>query len=406
MRRKSCIVLLGLLILASILNIVAWLSSSFCDFYVLYLHPFMINTYGRLTGFLPFSVGEVMIVIFIALTLFALLLFLCIVFLLLFFRKYTVWKVIKKFAKSYYFGYAWGFTVVFFIMTLNSFIPFHCSSLDDKYDLFSVLPEETDILQDLLKEDYSLEELSRIRNFVVLKTNTLAQMVERDEQGNIIYPDNMEDLAAESMQNIAKGCPQLKGYYPAPKQIKFSGFLSQQHMKGYFFPFSMEANYNGLMHKINRPATICHEYAHLKGFMYEDEANLIGFLACVNSTDITFQYSGYLSILNYINNEYYEAIGKNKAIYEANVKISSQVMRENVFLEEDTWLQVEEKAILSTQVVDKVSDKFTETTLTINGIEDGMLSYNRVVGLLIKYYAGSKEVENTLMDQEYLVQSK
>ena len=164
------------------------------------------------------------------------------------------------------------------------------------------------------------------------------------------------------------------------------------------------------MHEINRPATICHEYAHLKGFMYEEEANMIGFLACINSPDVTFQYSGYLSVLNYINNEFYDAIDRNKEVYASHVKISPQVRAENVFLEEKAWEKVETKAVVKTEVVDKVSDKFSETALILNGVEDGVLSYTRVVGLLLYYYDGSLEVQETLAEagtvQEYLVQSE
>ena len=34
------------------------------------------------------------------------------------------------------------------------------------------------------------------------------------------------------------------------------------------------------------------------------------------------------------------------------------------------------------------SNQFTETTLVINGVSDGMKSYSRVVQLLLEYYDG------------------
>ncbi len=158
----------------------------------------------------------------------------------------------------------------------------------------------------------------------------------------------------------------------------------------------MEANFNSLMHEINRPATICHEYAHLKGFMYEEDANMIGFLACINSPEVTLQYSGFLSVLNYVNNEFYEAVGRDDALYASHPGISSQVSQDNVFLEKETWEEVEERAVIRTEIVDKVSDKFTETTMVLNGIEDGIRSYTRVVQLLLHYYDGSPELQQLL----------
>ena len=44
---------------------------------------------------------------------------------------------------------------------------------------------------------------------------------------------------------------------------------------------------------------MCHELL-TSGYIYEDEANFIAFLACVESDDSTFQYAGYLSVLNYV----------------------------------------------------------------------------------------------------------
>ena len=39
----------------------------------------------------------------------------------------------------------------------------------------------------------------------------------------------------------------------------FSDFMCQMYMCGYYFPFSMEANYNDVMSIMKKPATMCHE---------------------------------------------------------------------------------------------------------------------------------------------------
>lgn len=44
--------------LIMLLNAVAWNSNAFCDFYIRYIFPIWVNTYGRLTGVFKFSVGE------------------------------------------------------------------------------------------------------------------------------------------------------------------------------------------------------------------------------------------------------------------------------------------------------------------------------------------------------------
>lgn len=416
-RKKRYWILSGVLIVMIMLNILAWKSPAFCDFYVDNIYPLWVNTYSRAMSLFSFSVGEIMVGIGAVLTAAGLLLAVCAGIFLLYKKVYRGFLIgqeretrennriknkIKKFYGIYFEAYAWIFAGVAVVMTLNCFIPYHCSTLEEKYGILCKKTEDGFLVEEILSKEYTLEELIRLRDYVVIKANELAGQVERDENGDIVYPDNMESVAAESMRSLSKDCPQLAGYYPQPKQFTFSGFFSQQKMKGYFFPFSMEVNYNKLMHEINRPATICHEYAHLKGFMYEEEANMIGFLACINSPDVSFQYSGYLSVLNYIDNEFYKAIGKNREVYLSHVKISPQVKAENIFLDDKMWEKVEEKAVIKTEVVDRVSDKLSETSMVLNGVEDGILSYTRVVGLLLHYYDGSMEVEEVLLRSQEL----
>ena len=140
------------------------------------------------------------------------------------------------------------------------------------------------------------------------------------------------------------------------------------------------------MYIMNKPATICHELTHLKGYIFEDEANFIAFLACVNSDEKIMEYSGYLSVLNYLDNDFYKAVGRDAKRYLAEPRISSQVIEDNTFLTEEEWERINGKAVLDTEVVDSVSDTFTETVLKVNGVQDGMISYTRVVELLLSYY--------------------
>ena len=151
----------------------------------------------------------------------------------------------------------------------------------------------------------------------------------------------------------------------------------------------MESNYNAIMKTMNKPATICHELAHTHGFIYEDEANLIGFLACIYSDDVIFRYSGWLSVLNYVNNSFYANV--DEATYQSHVSISDRVRFDNKFLSDEAWEEVEEDALLSTEVVKAATDTYLDTTLKANGVESGKASYTHVVELLLMYYDGVYE---------------
>lgn len=416
--RKSTVIYAGIAALTVLLNVAAWNSSAFSDWYIAHIFPIWVGTYGRLTGALPFSLGEWMIVAGLVL---AALVSIC----------SAVWMAIGaarllgaafhkipargrggrggaglrvgrrwpaaagtwiggygRLSRGLYGFFAWTLLLVCLIMTLNCFILYHASTFSEHY-----FGEDDG--------EYILEELIAVYNLVAGECNRLAGDMERDESGMVLYPggaergevlQGMADTARELMGRLGETYPQLAGYYPRPKALLSSDFMCQQYMQGYYFPFSMEANYNDVMHILNIPSTMCHELAHLRGYIYEDEANFIGYLACVESEDAFFQYAGYLSVLNYLSNDLYQARKEDKAGYEAAIaviapmEVDSQVWIDNVFVVQEEWDRINGKALIDTEVVDKAADVFIDTNLKVNGIADGAISYSRVVRLLLQYY--------------------
>ena len=369
----------------AILNGIAWLSVDFCDWYIDNIFPIWLNTYARLTSVVPISVGEIMLALAVLLTVFGI--------------GFFVFNIIKKnkykyFLKSFGTIYAWIFLVVCYIMTLNCFILYHASDFSEKY---MVKENYSDLLVADLSEDavtkvsnkgYTKKDLAALRDYIVKKCNTLAMEVKRDDSGAIIYEGDLVAEAVEVMRSLGNEYEQLSGFYVTPKYLTCSEFFSQQNIMGYYFPFSMEANINSVMYITNIAPTVCHELAHTKGFIYEDDANFIGFLACIKSEDPFLQYCGYLSVLNYVNNDFYESIDNNKNKYKKHVRISDMVADDNIFLTREDWQEVEKKAVIKTSTVKKVSNTLMETTLKINGVEEGMEQYDEVVSLLLDYYNG------------------
>lgn len=366
------------IIFALLLNLLGICSFGFCNWYVAYIFPIWVNTYGRLTGLFPFSVGEIMLYLAV---------FLVGVFLIGGLFRILCYKIISDRWKKYYKNYScfllWVFGIVCVVMTLNCFLLYHVSPISVRYDIGGSAEEE-----------YGLKEVEILRDYVVDEANRLSAMMERDENGYLIYKGNMKEEAKKQMQRLGESFDALQGYYPNPKPLLTSEFFSQQYMMGYYFPFSMEANYNDEMYCINMPTTMCHELSHIKGFILEDEANFIGYLACVDSEDLFFRYSAYLSVIYYLDQDFYEACGENAEYYKAHPAINEQVRKDKTFLTEEAWEKVEEKAVIETEVVKELSNTFTETTLTLNGVSDGKISYSRVVNLLLQYYDGKLYVKN------------
>ena len=448
---------MGIMILVAVLNIAAWNSRGFSDWYIAHIFPVWVNVYGRITGLLPFSAGEWMLGAGIVLAVLAGLLG-------------VLWTVVgvqagvrriyccarrhvrgipeavyagrlagkalgepadtgegvglsgkavressdagegvglgsssalqtgrtscrafgsfRRFSRSFGCFFAWTILFVSLIMTLNCFILYHASTFSEHY-----FGEDTG--------EYTLVELIEVYNMVAGQCNSLAGEIERGEDGMAKYsgsvgkdgtPLDMEDKARELMRQLGGTYPQLDGYYPRPKAMFFSDFMCQQYMQGYYFPFSMEANYNDVMHILNFPATMCHELAHLRGYIYEDEANFIGYLACVESEDDFFRYAGYLSVLVYLNNDLYKAWKEERAAYEEAaavvqpVAVDAQVWEDNIFVTAEEWERINGKALINTEIVNKAADAFIDANLKVNGIADGKISYSRVVRLLLQYY--------------------
>lgn len=400
---KRWIVYISIALVTVLLNVVAWNSTAFCDAYIAYIFPIWVNTYGRLTGLFPFSVGEWLIVAGVILVLLAVLL--GVVLAVAGLVRAVIRAIIcargqaadtceskhplRKFADVFYRFFAWTVLAVCVIMTLNCTILYHASTFSENY-----FGEETG--------DYTFEQFVNVYNYVASECNRLSAEMVRDEEGRIVYDGNagansrrnqMADEAIACMQKLGETYPQLDGWYPRPKPMMFSDMMCQQYMCGYYFPFSMEANYNDVMYLMNKPATFCHELAHLRGYIFEDEANFIAYLACLESEDPVFQYAGYLSVINYLSNDLYKAYLDEEELFVETVTKTGlvapleQVSLDNIFVEDSEWDRINDKAVVDTETVEEVSDTFTNATLKLNGVSDGMVSYSRVVRLLLQYYA-------------------
>lgn len=304
-------------------------------------------------------------------------------------------KKTPDFVKRYLLFFAWIVLIVCLIMTLNCSLLYHASTFSDRY------------MKDA--RESTLEDFVRLRNQVAARCNELSAMMERDERGYVVYQSHgaaeeeevsIQDMARYTMEQLGEEYPQLAGYYPPPKPLFFSDFMCQQNMLGWYFPFSMEANYNDVAYIMNQPASMCHELAHLKGFIYEDEANFIGYLACIRSEDPFIRYSGYLSVLGYLERDLYKIMEENPEafaiVYEKQglVELLDIVYEDDVFVVEEEWDRIEGNAVLDSETVSRATDNFLDTTLKANGVSDGIISYSRVVELMLKYE--SQAVKNKL----------
>ena len=327
-----------MLILAMILQIAARNTNGFATWYAHHVYPVLVGSIGRFFGIFPFSVVE---------TCLYLLVFLGIVFAVRFFRE--PWRLISR--TVFLVG------ILLFSYTANCGVNYYAAPFSSYAGL------ETGL--------YTKEELEELCRFLVEKVNENIT-----EERYLDHRQGWRKEGLKAMGEAAKQYSCLGGFYPTPKEVAWSYILSVQQLCGIYAPFTIEANFNGDMPNYNVPHTICHELSHLKGFMREDEANFIGYLACISSENQAFRYSGYLMGWIYAGNELAKA--DMKAYMELRQQLDPQaeldLQENNAF-----WDRYEGK-------VAEAANQINDTYLKMNDQTDGVQSYGRAVDLMLAYY--------------------
>lgn len=192
----------------------------------------------------------------------------------------------------------------------------------------------------------------------------------------MVLTEDVSVRAVRAMEKLAGEYPCLEGFYPQPNGLEFSWLLSVQKLTGIYSPFTIEANYNADMVPYNIPFTACHELAHLRGFMQEQEANFIGYLAGVQSESVEFNYSSYMLGWIYCTNALYSV---DPDFYQELRDRLSEEVQADLAANSRFWEKYDSP-------VAEVSDQINDSYLKANGQEDGVASYDRMVELILTYY--------------------
>ncbi len=332
------------------------------DWYIAQIFPHISGFWSRLTGLVPFSLGEWMILLGIALAVFG-----TIAFLLgmLFARKHR-----KQLASRVGAVCAGILTWVFVVVTMHFLVLYQGTGLRS---------QETGT--------FTNEEVLSVCALLVEGANAEATQVARDDNGHFVLQTELMPEAKRCMARLAETYPQFRGWYPDAKPIHHSYFFSQQNLLGVYYPHTLEVNYNPVVYPINLPVTVCHEYTHLKGNIFEDEAGFYAYLACMTSDSADFRYAAYISALEWMDPE----LGDDPAAqaeYEALLsQLTPDVWNDMYsYLPEDYWETHEQEQVIPSEVVSQTTDTVMDASLKVNGVSDGVRSYEGMTALLLHYY--------------------
>ncbi len=330
----------------------------FADRYYESVYVRLENTIARLSGLFPFSLVEAGLYIAILL--------------LLFFLCRLIFRIIrhKDGRKGIFYHTAHFISGLVLFAGILFFLYAFCCGTNYRKTSFA---DMAGIPLDL----YTPQELLDTCVYLTQELIDLEPAIAREEDGTMLLSKDAKTYAHDVMANLGQTYPFLSGYYPNPKGLMVSRILSVQSLSGVYSPFTIEANYNNEMTDYNIPFTMCHELSHLKGFMQEEEANFIAYLACEQSDLPEYRYSGLMLGWTYCTNELYNL---NKDIYYQLRAYLPSGVEADLKANTEFWDRFEDKTISD------VHEKLNDAYLKGNGQTHGVASYDMVTGLIVRYY--------------------
>ncbi len=222
--------------------------------------------------------------------------------------------------------------------------------------------------------DYTVSDLEKMCLHIIEQAN-----LEREK-----IPDETIFLYDEVAQNAKDAFDALNCDYPflgkataKPKPFIGSKILTILNLTGFYFPYTGEANVNVHMPPTELPFTMCHELSHTRGFMRENEANFIGFAACMKSDDHFIRYSGlYCALMHSMNSLYAE----DQELYFQLRKLYSDKLSNDSAALSYFW-----QPYFDTPAAE-LSNSVNDAYLKANDLSDGIKSYGRMVDLLMAQF--------------------
>lgn len=216
-------------------------------------------------------------------------------------------------------------------------------------------------------------ELAQLCAQLLERTNRYASFSRKPNGGN------QERIRQSAREAFASLSPQYPFLHYSPSCIKGSLFGKVGNYvgyTGYFNPLTGEAQVNETVPPVLFGFVTCHEIAHQLGYAKENEANFVGFLAARQSGDSLLRYSAYFDMFLYANNQLYR---EDSALARKNMLALDTLARMDL-------ADLRKFRIRYRSFVEVWVDQFYNLYLKANQQPSGRMSYSRVVLWLLAEY--------------------
>ncbi len=189
---------------------------------------------------------------------------------------------------------------------------------------------------------------------------------------------DLEELSrsGSGYEPLVKEYPFLWSSVLRQKPVMLSEAWSYTGITGMYFPFFVESNVNIAQPDYAIPYTAAHESAHSRGIAFENECNFLAFLSCINSEYPEYRYSGYMEAFKYCSNDLF---AYDKELWAQTRQYCTPGMILD-FTEYNTYFDAHKGEVMD------VSENINDTFISVQGVPDGVLSYDRVTELILAYF--------------------
>ena len=227
-------------------------------------------------------------------------------------------------------------------------------------------------------EHATKQELFELCKDLAEQCNTDRALLQEGEDGVVLLQDEnyyqTAQAAKEAMASLEEQIPVLQAADIRNKPLLTSRLFSYALTTGIYIPFESGINVDAPAHSV--PATMCHELTHFRGFMREEEANFISYLACMNSERADFRYSAGLLAFTYA---FSDLVVEDVEMARTVAALCGEGMLRDLQAEDDYWNQF--RGTLMGDASQTIYDGY----LQANGQQSGIESYSEMVELLIAY---------------------
>ena len=232
---------------------------------------------------------------------------------------------------------------------------------------------------------YTLEELADATTYYRDRANILAELVNRDANGDVDFKD-FDTLAKEAGAGYEKltydrSFSVFAGSREPVKKLGLADMYTSMGITGYTFGLTGEAAVNPPIPDVTLPFTMAHEMAHRMCIAPERDANFAAYLACSVHPSVEFEYSGTFMAYIYCYNALSQISTQtsNQAAKEINQGVSDLLRRDLAYY--NTFF-INHKDQAATNFADSVNDTYLKTS----GDKAGIASYGQVCDLLVNWH--------------------